>query len=463
MLWDEEEEQDEVQLQIELEKQKRAEQHSILSQNILTLIDDTEHKDVTFIVGKPNEPSKTLFAHKYILATRSDVFRSMFFNGFKEEKTDVVKIPNISFDIFMLMMEYIYSGQITITSENVMPLILAVDQYGISELRSKCYEFLVMKLNTQSCCAMILDAQDQKYQFNCDELIASCMKYVSKNAEEILHLDVFLEFNESVLLEIVKNDELNVSELELFKSIIRWGLEQKKRTKRTLYELVARFIPYIRYPLIDGKDLLRIVRPCNVVPLDTYIEALEYQSTPGSIQSTEKRFQERDSNIHFDLEVPKSYSTNFLIKRLTMEKQGGGASWQSCQVYGSKKMSTGKFYWEIVIDNIQSNDQSGTVFGITMEKSKNAQTSYFSKDIAIGMSGSVYNCQGNNWGGANNGDVIGIYVNFQQLKIYFFKNGKYVHVCGDLKKGVAYYPVFHIYYQMNKFTVKFPSKIPMVK
>jgi hypothetical protein len=70
------------------------------------------------------------------------------------------------------------------------------------------------------------------------------------------------------------------------------------------------------------------------------------------------------------------------------------------------------------------------------------------------MSGSSYNLSGNDYTNGNNGDTVGIYVDFPKLKAYWFINGKQLICSLDLVKGQVYYPVLHVYYLNNKFAVR---------
>jgi hypothetical protein len=261
-------------------------------------------------------------------------------------------------------------------------------------------------------------------------------------------------------LEIVQCDTLAVEELDLFKAIIRWALYRKKRQKTTLSEMVTPFLPYIRFPLINGIDLMRIVRATKVVPIDMYIEALEFASAPNSVTPIGKSYESRGSHHGFNLEVPQSYSQNFAIQKLKVTKIGGGPTWTHATVFGDKKMRSGVHYWEIRLDVVTPGDLSGIVFGITTESDKNTRSSIFSQDIGIGMSGNQYHMKGTSVACAQ-GDRIGILLDFHTCKMYVFRNGKIVKgLTGDLKSGTTYYPVFHLYYQNNEFTVQFPGKIP---
>ena len=63
---------------------------------------------------------------------------------------------------------------------------------------------------------------------------------------------------------------------------------------------------------------------------------------------------------------------------------------------------------------------------------------------------------------AAKGDRIGVLVDFMTEKVHFFKNGINSNIFAKIQKNVSYYPVLHIYYEKNKFTLSCPSKIPEI-
>ena len=76
---------------------------------------DEEFSDVTFIVE-----GREIYGHKLILSLVSDCFQAMFTTkhgggtgGFRESSSDCteIEIPNCTYDAFLTMIEYIYTGQ----------------------------------------------------------------------------------------------------------------------------------------------------------------------------------------------------------------------------------------------------------------------------------------------------------------------------------------------------------------
>ncbi|CAL9176403.1 unnamed protein product [Musa hybrid cultivar] len=68
---------------------------------------------ITFLV----EGCKCFYAHRIALLTSSDAFRAMFDGGYGEKDARDVEIPNIRWEVFELMMQFIYIGSVEITND----------------------------------------------------------------------------------------------------------------------------------------------------------------------------------------------------------------------------------------------------------------------------------------------------------------------------------------------------------
>lgn len=77
------------------------------------MLNKEEFSDVTFLVD-----NKKFYGHKIIISQLSDKFKAMFSGsntgGFIEAQKNVIKIDNISYNIFYQIMKYLYSGEFDI-------------------------------------------------------------------------------------------------------------------------------------------------------------------------------------------------------------------------------------------------------------------------------------------------------------------------------------------------------------
>ena len=87
----------------------------LLERRLRHFYNDEEFSDVTFLVE-----GRRVFGHKLVLSLVSDCFRAMFTTygagpgaGFRESSSDCaeIEIPNCSYDAFVAMLEYVYTGR----------------------------------------------------------------------------------------------------------------------------------------------------------------------------------------------------------------------------------------------------------------------------------------------------------------------------------------------------------------
>lgn len=222
-------------------------------------------------------------------------------------------------------------------------------------------------------------------------------------------------------------------------------------------------LPMIRFSTMDGKDLVKVVKPTGLIDEKLYLKILEMQTAPEgyAIVDPLPEPKPRGSSI-FGLDW-KLWGNASLWQlsdgNKTIKKVGGGSTWANAGVFGSKKLTTGITYFEFKIKSINS-DRSGTAVGLCTDPKQKKQ---YSQDLVIGLSGYQYNMTGTNTQSMNNGDRVGVLVHFPKKKVYFFYNGVQMAVTGNLNPKQAYWPCLHVYYVGDTFTLDFPNKKPVPK
>ncbi|KAF3631830.1 hypothetical protein FXO38_26451, partial [Capsicum annuum] len=87
-------------------------------------VNNSTLSDVTFLVE-----GKRFYAHRICLLASSDAFRAMFDGGYRERDAKDIVIPNIPWNVFELMMRYIYTGSVDVNMDVAQDLLRAADQY----------------------------------------------------------------------------------------------------------------------------------------------------------------------------------------------------------------------------------------------------------------------------------------------------------------------------------------------
>lgn len=165
------------------------------SSQLRRLVDDEEFSDVTFMVE--NQP---VYAHKAVLAGRSDHFAAMFRSGMRESVERVITIPNFSKGAFLLLLEYLYTDCVKIDVEHSVELYMAADLYHLERLRDMCCFVVRRDLSVDNVCPLLQAAAES----HCQPLKDICMTFVVESFDTVSKGDGIKNISHDVLLEILE-------------------------------------------------------------------------------------------------------------------------------------------------------------------------------------------------------------------------------------------------------------------
>uniref|UniRef100_A0A6N2KM75 BTB domain-containing protein n=1 Tax=Salix viminalis TaxID=40686 RepID=A0A6N2KM75_SALVM len=132
--------------------------------------------DVTFLVE-----GKRLYAHRICLLASSDAFRAMFDGGYRERNAKDVEIPNIRWDVFELMMRFIYTGSVEINIDLAQDLLRAADQYLLDGLKRLCECTIAQDISVENVSLMY----ELSEGFNAMSLRESCILFILKQFDKL--------------------------------------------------------------------------------------------------------------------------------------------------------------------------------------------------------------------------------------------------------------------------------------
>jgi len=158
------------------------------------LVNDEEFADVTFLIE--NEP---VYAHRAILAQRSDHFSAMFRSGMRESVEKTIAIPNVSKTVFLLLLEYIYTDSVKIDVEHAIDLYIAADLYHLERLREMCCTVVRRNLSAENSGPLLQSASEA----HCHVLKEVCMNFVVENFDIVSKTEGIKQVSHTLLLEIL--------------------------------------------------------------------------------------------------------------------------------------------------------------------------------------------------------------------------------------------------------------------
>ena len=274
--------------------------------------------DVKFAVCREGgSGSKTIPAHKFVLAISSPVFFAMFYGDLPER--DCVEIPDCDYESLLEVLRFIYSDEVNINPCNVMEVLYLAKKYMLPTLAEKCSVYLKENLDASS--VFLVLPQAQKYEEK--DLLDHCWKLIENETVEAVESDGFVAIERSVLEELVERDSLNIKEVELFKAVDCWagmecekqGLKVEGSAKRRI--LGERIVKGIRFPVMEEKEFAGVVLDCGILThketcdLVKYFNSVPNTSLDFSIESRKDPLVRRVSRFSSVVGGGWTYSAKF--------------------------------------------------------------------------------------------------------------------------------------------------------
>lgn len=103
---------------------------------------ENKFSDVGLVAG-----DRIIRAHRSVLAAGSAYFNAMFTVGLVEEQQELVEIHSISPHILSQLVDFIYSGNVDITQDNVQELFAAADMLELDDVVAGCINYLKQQLH----------------------------------------------------------------------------------------------------------------------------------------------------------------------------------------------------------------------------------------------------------------------------------------------------------------------------
>ncbi|UZO17016.1 uncharacterized protein OCT59_008382 [Rhizophagus irregularis] len=201
-----------------------------LLQNLTEILNDEEYYDITIEVG--NDPYIKIFrAHMVILYYRSPYLRRILSTNKKKNDGTLthIKLPNISPEIFQIILRYIYGGNLSLNeydNSDIIQILMAASELSLQELIPYLQSFLIENKANWSEQNFNLIYQTSFENDSFSELQKYCTDLMTKEPVKIFDSLNFSSIPEKLFLSIIQNDNLQMSEIQIWEHVLKWGLAQ---------------------------------------------------------------------------------------------------------------------------------------------------------------------------------------------------------------------------------------------
>lgn len=176
-------------------------------------------------------------AHKNILAASSAYFLGLFTSDMKEKHQAEVKLQGFKSFVMNDLLNYIYTGEVEITEENVKELVFAGDYLLIASLKEKGSFFLEETLSPSNC----LSVRAFSEKFDCEGLIDKSEGFILDNFVAVSKSEEFLHLSFSEIEKLISLDDVIVeSEEQVYEAVISWVKHDAENRKEAFARLLSR-------------------------------------------------------------------------------------------------------------------------------------------------------------------------------------------------------------------------------
>ncbi|EXX73781.1 hypothetical protein RirG_057280 [Rhizophagus irregularis DAOM 197198w] len=256
-------------------------------------------EDYNVIIHIGEEPNfKEFHAHSNILRCRSEYFNKILSSENIERKDGkyIIKKSNIYPQAFEIILKYIYTGKFNITNKagtELLDFMIISDEMMLKKLTKLTEDFIVKNQQQflQNDPVGIL-----QIVYYCKPLInlqEFCLEKICSKPEILFKSDKFIQLPAPLLEIILKRDDLNLKEIEIWENLIKWGLAQEKTLNQDvskwskddiniLKRILYKFIPLIRFFEISTEDYYTKVKPYEkILSKELRDDILKFYMLPG--------------------------------------------------------------------------------------------------------------------------------------------------------------------------------------
>ncbi|CAB3378215.1 actin-binding protein IPP [Cloeon dipterum] len=239
------------------------EHHSKILQNLNKLRQNTTFCDVEVSAGD----GISIKAHRVVLSASTPYFEAMFSRGLIEERQSNIILHSINGYILRILIDFIYTGDVRITRDNVQDVMAAADMIQLKDVVTTCTQFMKSELHPSNAVGIYRFAEVHNFR----ELITASTKYIQDHFTLVCCEEEFLELPKEQLCYFLSSEYLKVdSEFQVFEASMRWFSHDVIQRRRYVFEILKP----IRLPLLPTTLLEKAISECIDVSLKVALKSV---------------------------------------------------------------------------------------------------------------------------------------------------------------------------------------------
>ncbi|XP_068180119.1 kelch-like protein 38 isoform X2 [Antennarius striatus] len=187
------------------------------SSNLLLQLNALRQKNILTDVSLCSENTE-IPCHRNVLVSSSPYFRAMLCNNFLEQQQAKINLKGITSAILSTIIDYVYTGLISISMDVVLPLMQAASMLQYDRLFEACSSFLQEQLSPDNCLSMIRLSEIMY----CNSLREKAKEVAMKSFSDVSVSEDLCELSLPELMGYLEDDSLCAEEEQVFETLVLW-------------------------------------------------------------------------------------------------------------------------------------------------------------------------------------------------------------------------------------------------
>ncbi|XP_055069054.2 kelch-like protein 30 [Misgurnus anguillicaudatus] len=200
-------------------------------EGLRSLCSQPKFVDVTLSAGGRDFP-----CHRGILAVCSHYFRSMFSGDFVESIAARVELHNVDPNVLSTLLDFAYTGKLTINKNNVEGLICTSSQLQFHAVRTVCTRYLQHQIDATNCLGILEFGEIH----GCPEVVAKAWSFLLENFEAVKQHEEFLLMEKDRLVACLNDEDLKIrDDCSCVEAVLAWVRHHRESRIHHLRELLS--------------------------------------------------------------------------------------------------------------------------------------------------------------------------------------------------------------------------------
>lgn len=234
----------------------------------------------------PGDVGQLFLCSRNVLSAASTYFRRMFTGGLNESVQERVVIRGVDAESMSVIIDYCYTGKVSITEGNVQRLYAAAHMLQLEYIRTACSSFMTRRLDLSNC-VQILKFADT---FDDPELKDSAQTFIARNFGQVCNGGDLCELDLRQVKELLSLNTLDVDcERKVCSAALQW-IEANAPEER---DDALQVLKCVRWNLFAEKDKPHLERLMARPLTGIYLELFFNRSVEDSSEISDALPEQR--------------------------------------------------------------------------------------------------------------------------------------------------------------------------